>query len=166
MESIYKVGKTYQIRLNSGDWYDDCKITKVDDQFISFFYTFRGILKEKILRLDSIWMANEYAQGDLKTYWYYAKVMSDRYGIDTLQLSPAEVLANEEAGVKLFTNEGTAKEYLFNIAFQGKYEGQYLSWEGEPCALYRSTSNNEWDGVLAEEYLKWCKNRKEAKNEA
>ena len=149
MESIYKVGKTYQIRLNSGDWYEDCKITKVDDQFISFFYTFRGVLQEKILKLDSIWMANEYAQGDLKTYWYYAKVMSDRYGVGTLQLSPAEVLANEEAGVKLFTNEDTAKEYLFNIAFQGKYEGQYLSWEGVP-----------------EEYLKWCKNHKEDKNEA
>ena len=166
MESIYKVGKTYQIRLNSGDWYDDCKVTKVDDQFISFFYTFNGILKEKILSLDSIWMANEYAQDDLKTYWYYAKVMSDRYGIDTIQLSPTEASANEEAGIKLFTNEGAAKEYLFNVAFQGNYEGHYLTWLGEPCALYRRNLDNEWDGELADEFLEWCKKCKEAKNEA
>ena len=166
MESIYKVGKTYQIRLSSGDCYDDCKITKVDDRFISFFYTFNGILKEKILKLDSIWMAEEHALKDLKTYWYYAKVMSDRYGIDTLQLSPAEVSANEEAGVKLFTNEGAAKEYLFNVALQGDYKGHYLTWEGEPCALYRRNLDNEWDGELVDEFLEWCEKRKEAKSEA
>ena len=164
MISTLKVGSTYEIQTMKT--YEDALITEIDDMFVTFTYNESGVFKEKILRLDLIDNAFERSADDIKSVWYFGKVSGRDYGIRHVELSSKEIKINEERHVKLFYDEDSATDYLFNIALQESEEYRYLyKIDLDKKSLCRSESDNKWFGDLRNDFMKWHAAREEAKKD-
>ena len=159
--NTFEIGKSYTINDMSGHTYDNAKVIAFDENFIRFSYSNYGIIHSKILNLKCVANATTLTKDNKKTYWYWGLFESKyfstpRYGIGRTVLSDEERKLNIEAGLQLFEDKDSAKNFLFLNATSGKYESEYFTFEDDNCALYYK-GNDEWSGKLSDELSDWLK---------
>lgn len=156
--SVFKIGRYYTIWTMNGSQYSNAYITNIDPSFIEFVYKNGSLWKTKILSLSLIANANEAEdQSNIKVWYFTSRAPCGfvRWGIDSAIISKREFEINKEKHIELFTDEKSAKEYLFSQVKNYMDPGVFF-YGPEDRALYFNKEEKEWYGPLVTEYFEWA----------